>query len=63
MHATADHGTTAGRRRLGWAFQSPLSDVLYSKIEVGGQFSYPIPGGSGREYAFPYADIGIGVKL
>ena len=49
--------------KAGLGFQSPLSDVLYSKIEVGGQFSYPIPGGSGREYAFPYADIGIGVKL
>ena len=49
--------------KAGLGFQAPLSDVLYSKIEVGGQFSYPIPGGSGREYAFPYADIGIGVKL
>lgn len=49
--------------KAGLGYQYPLSDVLYSKIEVGGQFSFPIPGGSGREYLFPYADFGIGIKL
>lgn len=49
--------------KVGIGYQCPLSDVLYSKIEVGGQFSFPIPGGSGREYFFPYADFGIGIKL
>ena len=49
--------------KAGIGLVSVLSDVIYTKIEIGGRYSSPFLGSQGSVYFAPYGDIGIGVKL
>lgn len=49
--------------KAGIGLVSVLSDVIYTKIEIGGRYSSPFVGSQGSVYFAPYGDIGIGVKL
>lgn len=49
--------------KAGIGLVSVLSDVIYTKIEIGGRYSSPFLGSQGSVYFAPYGDIGIGIKL
>ena len=49
--------------KAGIGLVSVLSDVIYTKIEIGGRYSSPFVGSQGSVYFAPYGDIGIGIKL